>query len=819
MLAGISGWLSSAQTAMTGASPQTLNGALTQLAAQVPSLPNGARLADDLHRLVSGRRKPSGGIRGVLKRIETALQRAQTAGMRAETTVGGVKPHARAKRLGGSGILTDAPPFLVEVEPTARPFISREDQAYIARRAVEHFKKSKRGIFRMDTGLGKSLTYGFVIRKLMKEMPEIFGDAVVVMGCHRGEPTDDLARQIKALFPDDNVARMSGDVKAESMKGVRFAIGTYQQLAQGKTVKLLKEWAGGRRVIFVNDEADMVVYKGVRVDDDDIPTGDWHACWFRTLIEFGLYNENGRYDNRTRHYRLGASATLDRPDGISLSGEWGAGNCFYHVPMASAIARGLMVPFLGKVVEMDVPPDAPEAKFDYFMRVTDEGRRVVDRGRVKEAAGSVYAIKTAVRAAVDQMLMKVENEDGTKALAVRQGIGFAETRQTLEKHMRWQQDLFALMEVIYHIKNGLAGPNPMRADAVLKRIGRNIENFGDELKRFLYSFEWTEIAPKFERVVGALKKNKMDGVAALFDDLYNILNVEARRLKGRPLVASAVWQDMGKDERGRKIQWNNQPLTSAEAAKRYPNRSWPNRFGDRAVTFQAIRDGEIDFFWSIDMADRGLNVPRVSSIVDNQRTRSRRKHVQKLGRAGRPPDGRNPTDHRKKPNAVVTAITENLDVHRLDLGRWDLARLFGNEMEPNINLIHVTPETVGKLQAWETPDKVQLELKDGRTVNLILVGANTANAVKKFLRHKYGDDYDEEVMAFDAGIRGGATELSRLLSAMRFPEKAKLRKWLKRWGAPADTTESIMKTFYSDLADMKTVYGGFWTVIREGGVA
>jgi hypothetical protein len=177
----------------------------------------------------------------------------------------------------------------------------------------------------------------------------------------------------------------------------------------------------------------------------------------------------------------------------------------------------------------------------------------------------------------------------------------------------------------------------------------------------------------------------------------------------------------------------------------------------------------------------------------------------------RPPNGRNPTDHSQKPEAIYITVTANLEVHRIDLSRQDLARIFGNQMDPDLNLIRI--QARGGTPDWNTPDTVQLDLKEGKTLHLVRVGANTSRAVMDFLRRRYGDGFDPEVIAFDA--EAPADEITHLLSAIRFPKEKQLRKWLQNWGADDATVLGLMGTYHSDLADMKTVYGGAWKIVTK----
>jgi hypothetical protein len=812
-LTALNACLTSIEVAYGAGNQAVVRTGLNDLHPLVQPLPGGTDLAARVRRLASGR---SAIPRTELDQTITAIRAAKDEYVAATTEMPMPTPDATR----GSGVLGSSRRYLIPLQGGAA-YLARTDQSYIAQRAAKHFRLlgydgelPKRGIFRMDTGMGKSLTYGFCIQSMRRAMPEVFDDALVIIGCHQMEPAQDVARQIKALFPREEVAYLQGGLDRDLLRGITFVAGTYQQLAQESTVAVLKEWVGRRRVLFVLDEADMVVFKGIKVDENDEPdlTG-WHASWFRPFIEFGLFNEKGHYNARTKHYMLGASATLDRPDGIPLSTVWGPGNVFYHTPMAEGIRKGLLVPVVGKVLEMEVPEGADIAAFREFTTI-ENGKVVVDSSKVMSAAGSDYAVKTAVRAYLDHIFMDV-GVGQQKGRTLREGIGYASDRAALEKHMRWQQDLFDLIEKIFMIHNGLNSPKPMRVDTVVRHLGgaRRMTEFGKELQRFLYAREWRQVDVVYRRCIESLGNGRMNGVKDLFGLLYEILNVDARRIKGSRLVATAVWQDMDEDESGHRVVADEDDLSIDTAVRRYPNAKWPNRFGPRSTTMRAVKSGEhdIDMVWSIGMLDRGFNAPGRSLAVDNAPTESRRMTVQRVGRITRPPDGRNPTDHSRKPEAFYITVTPNLEVHRIDLSRSDLARVFGSEIDPELNLIRI--HAAADPKDWKTPDTVQLDLKEGKTLHLVRVGANTARAIADYLKARYGDGFDPEVIAFDAEI--ALDEITHLLSAIRFPKEKQLRNWLTRWRADDATILRIMATYHSDLADMKTVYGGAWKVVTH----
>lgn len=806
-LVALNACLTSIETAYTAGNLNVVRNGLNDLCPLVLPLPGGDNLSGQVRRLASGR--------SVIPRLEldrtiTAIRGAKDEYVRIATEQS--LPSADGDSTRGSGVHGTARRYLIALHP-GPAYQPRTDQSYIARRAAQHFKTPdadgrlpKRGIFRMDTGMGKSLTYAYCLQSMADAMPEIFDKAPVIIGCHQMEPAQDVARQIKAVFPNEQVAYLEGGLTKEDLRGVTFVAGTYQQLAQESTVTLLKEWVARRRALFVLDEADMVVFKGIKVNENDEPdeTG-WHASWFRPFIEFELFNPFGGYNTRTRHYMLGASATLDRPDGIPLSTVWGPGNIFYHTPMAEGVRKGFLVPTVGKVLEMEIPEGADPWSYREFTKVED-GKLVVDATKVMSAAGSDYAVKTAVRAYLDHIFMEV-GVGQQKGRTIREGIGYALDRPALEKHMRWQQDLFDLIEKIFIIHNGIHSPKPMRPEAIVQRLGgrKGLVAFGEDLRRFLYAREWRQTERAYQRAAEWLGNGGMHGVKDLFTLLYEILSVDARRIKGSRLIATAVWQDMDQNEKGRRIARDEDDESVATAVRRFPNTKWPNLFGPRTTTMKAVKSGhhDIDIVWSIGMLDRGFNAPNRSIVVDNAPTESRRLVVQKAGRIMRPPDGRNPTDHSRKPEALYVTVTPNLEAHRLDLSRADLARVFGTEMDPDLNFIRI--HAGADIRPWKTPDTVQLDLKEGKTLHLVRLGASTSKAVTDFLKSRYAERFDPEVIAFDA--EAPLDDILRLLTASRFPKKERLRGWLRKWGADEQTIRDVMAKYDSDLADMKTVYG------------
>ena len=682
----------------------------------------------------------------------------------------------------GGGVLGELSPYLLQI--TGRHFRPRPEQRRVIQNALRHFAEENRGVFRLDTGEGKSPTYGFIIQALRQSLPEVFKDCVVVMGCHQKEPSEKLANTIKDIFPDEEVAYLEGGIALTDLEGVTFVAGTYQQLAQEGTSDLLKDWAGKRRILFVLDEADMVVFKGHREDGARTPT------WFRILQDFGLFNDQGAYNSKTPHRMLGGSATFDRPDGIYLSTVWGPGNCFYHKPMAEGLRSKTLVPVIGELVEMEVP-EGEEHRFREFTHVTREGKIVVDTAKVSSAAGSDYAVKTSVRTALDRMLMKIGLSGQGKA--VRRGIGYVLDSAALEKHIRWQRELFELVEKIFRIYQGLS-TGRMSVEVILRILGgrQHLDDFGKEMERFLYRREWTIIKPMWEKAQSSLNADKKEGVHDLIQALYTILKVDVRRVKGNPLVATGVWQRMEQDEKDKKI-----PAGS-------PPEKWPNLFGNRDATMRAFNAGQIDFLWSIGMLDRGFDEPMASLAVDNAPTRSRRRVVQRVGRILRPPDPTQPHDHTLKPESVYVTVTANLEAHRLDLSVQDLARIFGDEFKPENPVIKIGRDGDGGW-VWTTPDPAQLDARGGSKLHVVRVGERTVKALMQFVQVNFGRDYDPEILAYEAGA--SADEIDRLLRGIKFPKESKLRHYLKNWGADAATITKIMALFHSDRADMQVVYG------------
>lgn len=769
------------QTALTDMSTH-----LGELDAACPDQPNVKPLVD---RLLSGRsRVRKGEVRQMLGLLGTVIDSYEQA--RPTESAANKRPSSSS-----SPLLTRARHI---IPPTGKSYTPRPKQAKVARKATDHFMVQNRGVFRLDTGEGKTPTYAFIIRDLRSFLPEFFRDAVIVMQSNRQEPALKMARTVRDILPGDTVAMIDGGLREKDMEGVTIAVGTYSQMAQEGTSELLQKWAGERPVLFVLDETDLVIFKG------ETPSGERTSNWMQLLIDFGIFDKKGHYRKNTTHWLLGGSATLDRPDGRFLSTFWGPGNCFFHAPMAQGVLDKTLVPVVGKVLEMDVPP-AQAHLFRDFTIVKDDGTVVVNKKKVTDAAGSDFAIKTSVRAMLDHMLMQIGPDK--KGKAVRIGFGFATGKTTLEKHMRWQQELFDLVEQVFRIYNGLASSRPMRVEGVLEVLGgkNRLDEFQAQLERFLYSREWRVLEKLWKRARSSLENRSLSGVQELFNALYTALNVEIRRIQGRPLVATAVWEDMDNDDQGHLVQ-------SVQPAG-YPNNDFRNRFGGRPQTMEGLTEGKIDVLWSIGIIDRGFDLPRASLIVDAAPNDSRRMIVQRAGRIMRPWDPSNPYDHTKKPEALYVTITPNLQAHRLDLSVQDLARAFGSEMDPETNMLHLKPGTVGP-GLWRTPDTVQLDLGGGKKVHLIRVGYRMVAALVKHLKQQYGtEDYNPELFAFNAGA--SLEDIEDLLKGIRPIKESKLRQYMQSWGFGAEAMADVLRAFHSDLAEMKTVYGNAWRMMQS----
>jgi Type III restriction enzyme, res subunit/Helicase conserved C-terminal domain len=784
-------------------------GALARLStpavsAEIEILPNASVVTHLAERFTSGEAGRSqielGEVRTLVGLIEHGISLyTEQNGPKA---LSGETDAARAIR--GSGLLGSASAFTSQIRWDPRDY-----QSDIARRAARHFSTSKRGIHRLDTGEGKTPLFGFILRQLRKKEEETFGKMPIVMGSHQRETATDLAETMASMFPEERVVLLGGQTTPEDLKDAGFVVGTYSQLAQETTSSKLKEWVGSRAALFVIDEADMVVYNGHREDGERSPS------WVRLLVDFGIFRigaKKFRYNEGTKHYMLGASATLDRPDGIPLSTIWGPGNCYYHTPMAEGVRRGTLVPVVGYVKQMDVPPDKVHL-FRDFTSVTSDGKIVVDKAKVMSAVQSDFAVKASVRAFLEHATMKTGQ--ARKGRDVRRGIGYVIDKAALEKHIRKQRDLFRLVEIVYQVAEGLKREKPFTV-ADVKRCIRELfemddetaalERLGVELESFLYSSEWQKAKPLYEAALSSLKNSRKEGVEELFAYLSSVLNVEVRAIRGRALVATGVWQDMDYDVQGHKVREGSPP-------ERYLN-----QFGNRDETFAAFKRGEIDMVWSIGMLGRGFNYRMASLIIDNSPSSSRREVVQRAGRIMRPPNPLKPTDHGAKPEAAYVTVTPNLEAHKLDLSRYDLARLFGKEVDMDTNFIRIDTREGGDTP-WKTPDTAQFDKSGDRRVHLILVGANTRKAIVDFLTKRNKDLYgtaqlDPEVLAFDAGEPTDV--IANLLMGIEFPRKeGTLRRYLKMWGADADTTRRIIDTYNSDRAAMRTVYGNAWVEVSR----
>ncbi|GEM_PF-5815244 len=745
-------------------------------------------------------------------------------------------------------------PSLGNVQCSGQIYKARANQREVVVSGVKHFqtigdgwRRTQRGIFRLDTGLGKSVTYAFLYRALREDsiLGEIFRNSLIIMGCNRLEPLRGLAQQFKDVLPDVGVSLLDGRTDLKALQGVPCVVGNYQQLAQAGTISLLRAWAGRKRILFIFDEVDLIVYKGPKVDAADTvitedKTEDPDTAWFQPLIEFGLFDEQGRYHHQTEHYMIGASATLDRPDGISLSTVWGAVNLFYHRPMTHGIQQGLLVPVLGKIVETKIPAGANPEEFKDLIRFNDDGYFTVDPARISKASETVYVVKTSVRAVLDNMLMEIGIKE-RKGKAIRPTIGFTATSTALEKHMRWQQDLFQLVETIFHIHQGLHARNIMTASGILNRIqtdfpqrrkmASSLKQFCETIRRFLDDDEWED--PK--KLAGGKAISQLMGQAisslsqptsrtseiwrALMDELYETLNVEVRKVKGRPLIASAVWDKMDENEEGHHIRID--PGRTRPYGPRFPNHQWPNLFGNREETMAAFLRGEIDCVWNIEMYSRGTNVPHIALIVDDASTHSRRELVQRVGRGARPSDGANPTDHSRKPNCLYVTVTPNLEAHKLDIGRQDLGRAFGVQMDPDTGLFRIVKGQGPEEFEWITPDPVQLHFRDAKTINLILVGEKIARAFHQSLKRASGGDiYDPSAIAYATGISHDA--LMGLLTASHLPSLESFIKWctiFEKTYPDIFTPQRINELkgiLIAEVAEMRALYGSAWKIYTEG---
>lgn len=687
-------------------------------------------------------------------------------------------------------------------EAQGDPFVPRASQKRVVERAVAHFRPEpgkapkKRGLARVDTGEGKTPLYSFILKALQEVLPEL-GDAVVILQSHQEETVVHLARTTAENFPGEGVLLLSGATRAEDLEGIRFAVGTYQQVAQAGTVQQLKKWAGGRTVLFFLDEADLVVYKGHREDEKRTP------AWFQFLLDFGLFETffaDGknfvRYNPKTPHTMIGASATLDRPDGIFLAPFWGTGNIFFHEPMAAGVRRKTLVSVVGKLVEMEIPA-GQEAHFRDFTHV-EGGSIIVDEVKVFKTHQSDYAVKAAVRAALDNMLMMTQGE---QKMTVRKGIGYAVDTPTLLKHLHWQQDLFDLVEKIYRIHAGLRQRKRFTTSAVGSLLSDGAggeETFGGfvaELKRFLTHHEWLALDTMLRPALENLKQGRLEGVQELFEALYNILNVEVRAVKGRPLKASAVWQNMDIPDQGGRF---------------------PNGVGDRERTFQFFKEGEIDVLWSVGMLKRGFDDSQASLIVDNAPTCSRRDVVQRAGRIMRPPNPKRPRDHSGKPHAIYVTVTANLEEHRIDFSRKDLARAFGLEMDVESRQVRITGN--GPPLPPVIFDPAQLDPLRERKIHLVNVGRRTAKALYDFLMAEYGPDwFDVEIMAFDASegdVAITGDQIDNMLKGIYFPDEQTFIALMRAWGASEEKVREMRAIFIADRSEMQVVYGSAFELFR-----
>ncbi|MBI4211664.1 MAG: DEAD/DEAH box helicase family protein [Deltaproteobacteria bacterium] len=714
-----------------------------------------------------------------------------------------------------------------------RDYIAHKYQKAFVRAAVQHFQRinrhegqrPKRGLYRLDTGLGKSLTYAFMIQALMDAMPE-FADMKFIIGSHMAVPAFDMAEQFASVFKSLKCIYLGGpDVTLSEISAARFLFGTYSQLNQEGTVGLMKDWVGSGRACFVLDEADLIVPKGMKLDENDQPiVGKWQANWQRLLIEMGLFDpQTAIYNLKTRHFMLGASATFDRKDRIPLSVMWGPDNVIAHMTMKDALRRKLMVPTLVVLQEMKAPPDARIEEFPQeFWRTTPQGRLELDEGAIRTAMRSDFAMKTAVRSYMEYALMKVGMK-GEGRYVVRKGLGFAEDTEMLEKLLRWQQDLFALVESIFQIYISLHSSHPHNRDTLLKWMG-GTESFGDELRRFLDYSEWEGVSQHWEAVAHELSKKSSDmkevhrQLCPMIDELYKILRVEARKIQGRPLVATAAWQSMDYNQRTHRKIRHPTPSSVEDALRRYPNPRWPNRFANKRISTLALRSDNVNIEFSLYMRKRGFNWPHASIIIDTRyNIGSRRDAVQGLGRATRPYDGRNPTDHTLKPEAVYVTITPSMLLHKMDQSRLDVARAVGYEIDPDIGFTRINAHSDPHWMT-RTEDPIQLDLAGSTQQSVVQLWERTAKELEKFLVGKFGKDFDLEVVAFNASIQGGSNTLLSIFRGRHVDLKERqVRNWLHRWGADNIEIAHVMSHYYADYAEMETVYGeALRALLRNG---
>lgn len=828
--------------AMTAGNSSGLTSGLQQLLTLVPPLQGqagtGADLTGILRRLTAGNKRPT------RAEVGQALRFVGQAVDTYENVQRPNLPQAAPPRHVGSGIL--GKPGNVHRNPLGNiqgdgiVYTPRDYQRDVVRKGISHYrthidgqtgKLTQRGALCLHTGMGKSVVYAFQLRELKRTMPEIFDDILVIVGCHREEPAYDLAKQIKDVLPDQAVSFMKGIDDAQELRGVNIVVGTYQQLAQKHTVETLLKWTGKKRVLFVLDEVDMVAFKGIPVDADDegediVLSPDveeeggrgtqdtkkkWHASWIQPLVAFGILNKEGRYNHTTPHRILAGSATYDRPDGIKMSALLGPGNLFYYQSIAKAIQDKDLVGIIGKVEEVRIPPDADPALFGPFTSVDHNGKIVIDHDKVASVAGSDYAIKTAVRLLLDNLIMDREEGEEEQNRRLHLAIGWTNLSwSTLEKAMRWQQDLFHLVEYIFQIHNHLHQSTPISPRGILNamRPFGGLEKFGEEIHRFLYWEEWRNSKSLWDVANRSLEKEGREGVIELFDALYTQLNIEARRINGSRLIATAVWDGMDKQD-GHKIRPDH--FSPAQTVQHFPNTKWPNGFGDRGTTLEAFRRGFVRVLWNMEIAGRGLNIPLASLGVSLKKS-SRRQLVQEIGRLMRPPDGKNPHDHTQKPAAKFITLTEALEVHRVDLSRHDMRTGFGLTMDPDTREIRFHPRERGP--QWVTPDPVQLDLGDGREVNIVQVGVRTAIAFHELIQKIVGKKAYEPVFIADKAD-ALPREIIGLLRAQRFPSDPKLRRWLKNLGAEEQDVTNLMGTYHSDIAELKTTLGSGWRVVMN----
>lgn len=708
--------------------------------------------------------------------------------------------------------------------------VIQEFQKHISTKG-ENGKLPKRGIARVDTGLGKTPLYGWMSKSLRESRPREYGNAVTVILSIREKVGRDMSQTISTVMGED-VVYLTNKTKPQDLEGRRNCYLNYAQMSQDEAYEKIKGWAGDRPIIFIDDEADLCVPKvNEKGEMSDL-------AWFSFLVKFGLFtvepdDENFyvNFNEKTPHFLLGATATLDRPDRYPLASVFGP-SPFYHRPMLSGIQDRYLTRLKGGVIQMEIPEGADRKDFRELTRI-EGGQVICDNIRIRQAAQTDYAIKASVRGALDNMLLMLDGrrakdkpgvvhmDDGSYQRTV-QGCGYAVDVPTMLKHMEWQQDLFDLLEVVYHAREGRKQPGkPITRGQLLKLIreylkvdvdlsGKSdseiIDLLSETLTRLLNKREGDAIRQEIGATVGEvmshLKSGRMDGVTELFDNLYSILNGDVRRVKGRRLKASAVWGEM------------DDPVAVDE------KRQHINRIGGRDATFDALARDEVDMLWSVDMLKRGFDSPRLGFAIDNAPTRSRRDLVQRIGRIVRPWNPMDPTDHTMKPFARYFTVTTNLDEHMVDLTIQDVARVFGKEFSPLRTTVMVGPR--GGDTTYDLPDVSQLDTVTIRGRAIVRVGKKLAKALCDAL--KAGDPQfallDKEALAYAAKGRKRlgkfhARTIDELLKGIYMVYDWELEELMTAWKiTDPGTRADIMDARIQDRAAASVAYG---SMFRETG--